>query len=167
MPKITIYVPDDLKARMDKAEAIEPAPNWSGLAQEAFGLECDRAETRRKGAGKMNAMVERLQKSKARVSNQDNNIGYGAGHTWAQNLAEYDELLRLRDLTTGEGWYYDDETSARAIVEAVQDDGSPSGRDIVEWWENNAGSAAPSLDLIKGFVDGALEAFAEVEDQLD
>ena len=33
MPKVTVYVPDDLKARMD---AVGESVNWSGEAQKAF-----------------------------------------------------------------------------------------------------------------------------------
>jgi hypothetical protein len=62
MAKVTIYVPDELKAAMDKVEVHNP--NWSGLAQEAFRRECERLAGLKKERGKMEAAVERLRQSK-------------------------------------------------------------------------------------------------------
>jgi predicted transcriptional regulator len=44
MPRVTLYIPDDLKARMDE---VSEAVNWSAIAQQAFrdvviNLEADR-----------------------------------------------------------------------------------------------------------------------------
>lgn len=166
MPKMTIYVPDDLKSRMDAAEAQEPKPNWSALAQEAFGLECARADNRRKGAGKMNAMIERLRKSKERASNEEQVRGHAAGRAWAQGMAEFDELRRLK-AGYGEGTGVVDDFFPKHVLEVIRDDGNESWDEVNHWWSAHADEEGASTMFAVGFVEGALEAFGEVEDQLN
>lgn len=166
MPKMTIYVPDDLKSRMDAAEAHEPKPNWSALAQEAFGLECARADNRRKGAGKMNAMIERLRKSKERASNEEQVRGHAAGRAWAQGKAEFDELTRLKDAFPEDTGLVD-EFFPKHVVEVICDDGGQSWNETARWWSDCADELNASPAFAAAFVEGALEAFGEVEDQLN
>ncbi|MGE0358925.1 MAG: hypothetical protein AB7P08_18620 [Burkholderiales bacterium] len=158
-------MPDDLKSRMDAAEVREPKPNWSALAQEAFSLECARAENRRKGAGKMNAMVDRLRKSKERADNEDQVRGHAAGRVWAQGKAEFDELLRLK-AAYGEDTGAVDDFFPKHVLEVILGAGAESWDDVAKWWNDNADEESASTMFAVGFVEGAIEAFEEVEEQL-
>src|SRR5258708_7816585 len=94
MPRVTLYVPDDLKARMDEAgEAI----NWSAVAQRAF-REAVALNSLRKEPTDMNEVVERLRASKERVQEADEETGKAAGAQWARETAEFDELKRVAEL---------------------------------------------------------------------
>lgn len=162
MPKITIYVPDDLKAAMDAAEAQEP--NWSALAQEAFRLECARLETRKRSKGKMNAVVERLRISKEKFSNDEKVNGHAAGRRWAMQSAAYDELERIAQWDPAP-MNTNDDVAWDALV-AIAGDTDRAKLDYRDFWENQAGNETPSDAFVWAFVEGAEEVFNEVADKL-
>ena len=90
MARVSIYVTDELKARMDKAGDL----NWSAAAQRAFEIELSLA--RWKMVENEEAMViERLRASKHREDEADRNAGREAGQEWARTAAEYGELKRV------------------------------------------------------------------------
>ena len=170
MPKITIYVPDDLKAEMDAAEKFEP--NWSALAQEAFRLECGRLKNRKRSKGKMEAAIERLRKSKERVENEEVVQGHRAGREWATNEAQYDELERVAKWHSGiqneviaqwnapfgaGGWLYAE----------IENDGRPGSAEVDVFWEKITGvDGEPSEAFALAFAEGAAEVYDEVADKL-
>jgi hypothetical protein len=158
MPKITIYVSDDLKSEMDKAEAQKP--NWSAIAQEVFELECHRIANRKKGGGKMNEVIERLRKSKENKSNQDRIRGHAAGRNWAMSRAEYDELERLSEFE----FQYETEDLAWDVAIAIAGD-VDQARDR-NLWEEQVGIPNPSDAFVEAFVEGAGEVFDEVSPDL-
>src|SRR5271169_5834626 len=94
MPRVTIYVPDDLKVRMDVAgEAV----NWSAVAQRAF-LEAILNQAVRKEQRDMNSVVERLRASKQRFESMDREHGHHRGRQWAEQTADYMELKRIANV---------------------------------------------------------------------
>jgi len=158
MPKMTIYVSDDLKNEMDRAEAQKP--NWSAIAQEAFDVECHRIANRKQGAEKMTEVIERLRKSKEKKSNQDRIDGHAAGRKWAMSRAEYDELEHLR------GWeqQYQVEDLAWDVAVAIAGDSDEArNRNL---WKEQVGIPSPSDAFVEAFVEGALEIFEEVDSAL-
>ncbi len=161
MPKITIYVPDDLKAKMDAAEKYEP--NWSALAQEAFQLECGRITNRKRSKGKMDQVIERLRKSKENVANTDKVSGHAAGRDWAMKRAQYDELARVAALEMSgypeHGW-------AWPVLLVIAGDEDAARNEYEEFWKNEAGNDEPSDDFVLAFAQGAEEVFNEVDDKL-
>src|SRR5438046_2935773 len=93
MPRVTLYVPDDLKTRMDVAgEAV----NWSAVAQRAF-REAVATQFIRKDSTDMTSVVDRLRASKERIEVAAVASGRECGRTWAQETAEYDELNRIAE----------------------------------------------------------------------
>src|SRR5690349_21581725 len=93
MPKVNLYVSDDLKARMDDAgEAV----NWSAVAQRAF-REAIATHHIRKGGSGTDQVVERLRASKERY--EDRQLAYGkrVGAKWAKTEAEYYEIIAVAE----------------------------------------------------------------------
>ena len=164
MPKITIYVPDDLKADMDAAEKQEP--NWSAIAQDAFRAECRLLSNRRKGAGKMNEVIERLRKSKENEESDGRVAGHAVGRQWAMSRAEYGELERVAKWHEAER---SGEVGSYAWDLFCHIEGTPGAsrpRDAAEFWENFTDEGNPADAFIEGFAQGAAEVFDEVADKL-
>ena len=64
MAKMTIYVPDDLKRRMDEFDGV----NWSPLAYHAFESEVDRTHQSRGELKTMDDVITRLRASESPCS---------------------------------------------------------------------------------------------------
>lgn len=158
MPRVTIYVPDDLKARMDEAgESV----NWSGVAQRAFREQALSHVTRRNPD--MSNVVERLRASKEACEEEDFNAGKTVGEKWAKEEAEYRDLTRIEELE--ESRQAGADLSANHIEKALDPD-----IDRDEWrefWERVSGdSSTPSPAFAEGFIAGAAAVWDEVADQL-
>lgn len=94
MPRLSIYVPGALKARMDE----RPEINWSAVAQKAFDLEMRlRASP---GDQDMHAAVGRLRASKEISELEDRPEWVRAGRLWAMNDADYDDLKSIARIGT-------------------------------------------------------------------
>jgi hypothetical protein len=153
MPTLNVYVPDDLKKRMDKAG---DRVNWSAAAQEAFQHELAKDATRQKGP-KMNEVAERLKQSKQQTVKRWHERGFAAGRDWAQRHAEYEQLVELED-------FPDFKTATRLLHAWDREER------IVLWallgLPVEAQSSTIPDEMVEGFVEGALEVFNEVKDQL-
>src|ERR1700756_4787201 len=91
MPKVNLYVPDDLKARMDDTgEAV----NWSAVAQRAF-REAISTHQIRKDRSDMEPVIERLRASKERYEERQLAAGKDVGAKWAKTEAEYFQLVAV------------------------------------------------------------------------
>src|SRR5262249_47730364 len=149
----TIYVPDELKAKMDSFDS--EGPNWSGIAQAAFQSECDRMHNRKKGAGKMNAVIQRLRASKIKVEDQEHAAGLAAGRKWAMEDAEYDELARVVEWHEGfvPGSAWDAPFGAGGwLFGKIENDGTPLEDDVDSFWEQFTGVARePEESFVSGF----------------
>lgn len=181
MAKMTVYVPAALKARMDQAEGV----NWSPLACRAFEAKLAELITA-KGAKDMKEVIARLKASKAKTEDKAKLQGREAGKTWASNQAEAAELQRLEEWTEGDfgvGWTWDDHLMAERDPNAAFGDGHHlaeriSGgtgenfgrRDGELFWANILGDREADLSFdaafLVGFVEGALEVWGQVKDQL-
>jgi hypothetical protein len=93
MARVSIYVPVDLKARMDR---VRDTTNWSEVVRPAI-LSAVTSHEPRKGAT-MNAVVERLKASKEKHLLETANYGRERGRLWASEKAEYVELRSVVDL---------------------------------------------------------------------
>ena len=91
MARVSIYVPEDLKARMD--EVPEGEINWSELARPVF-LSVVTTYEHRKG-NDMSTAIERLKASKAKYEQEEADHGEESGRKWALDQADYAELLRV------------------------------------------------------------------------
>src|SRR5262249_28953989 len=95
MARMTVYIPDDLKARMDKTRE---EVNWSQLACAAFERQlCDIAS--RKARKDMDDVIERLRASKQSSGYGGRfKVGFDVGQEWARETAEASELENLERL---------------------------------------------------------------------
>ena len=164
VPRMTIYVPDDLKRRMDQ---VEEDRLWSGVAQQAFEAELTRRQAT-KGVSTMQDVIERLRASKETTVQNDYDSGWNAGVKWAKGNAEYDELKR----------------AAQADIKAIEDDededafpvgelygiimgeyGTP--HEVMDFTEDLYGERhTPTAAECRGFLAGAESVWDEIKDHL-
>src|SRR5947209_133679 len=93
MPRVTLYVSDDLKALMDE---VGEAENWSAVAQGAF-REAVAVHAIKKEPDNMDHVIERLRASKERATQNSFNSGKVSGKNWAMERAEWEELKRVSE----------------------------------------------------------------------
>lgn len=159
MPRVTVYVSDDLKVRMDEAEETI---NWSTAAQAAF-REAIAIHRLKKDNTDMDSVIERLRASKRRTDESSATAGRGCGAKWAKETAEYDELRRVTSHLeeSGADWDYSISDMRRLI--------DPSDWLTDQEWKNywsTHGRDATDSNFIRGFVEGAAEVLLEVKDKL-
>jgi hypothetical protein len=90
VPSINLYIPEELKARMDP---VSGTLNWSSVAQAAF--EQALASLRAMEEPTMTAVLERLKASKAEQVDGVVAAGFAAGRGWAEATADYLTLKRV------------------------------------------------------------------------
>src|ERR1700733_607916 len=96
MARVSIYVTEDLKTRMDR---IGEAANWSEIVRPAILSEVASHEHRK---GKtMATVVERLRASRIKHDQEMETLGAEAGRTWASDTAEFAELQRVSKIEPG------------------------------------------------------------------
>jgi hypothetical protein len=159
MPKVNLYVPDDLKARMDETgEAV----NWSGVAQRAFREAISTHQTR-KDRSDMEHVIERLRASKERYENRQLAVGKEEGTKWARTQAEYFELVAVASFDPDARQRELDRDTLQLLIDP---DGETDPREWMEFWESHYGRGEPSDTFIRGFIDGATEVYDAVAEQL-
>ena len=163
--KMTIYVPDDLKKRMNKVKEA----NWSALACRAFESHLAEVAARKEQAMTTDEVVARLRNSQRAARSTQNQDGYKAGAFWAQRLATARQLeLLAKDASQ---YPYDEsrESPAHAVAVAVNPDEANRHDATAAFWGNILGvswRAAVRGDYVGGFVDGALDVWDKVKDEL-
>ena len=172
--RTTISVRRDLKRRMDKVK--EPV-NWSGLAADAFERKLAEIETKKENPA-MSKVIERLRVSKRESESEDFQNGWNYGKEWAEECAEVSELKRLEtwfdDQNFNECRYEVNEGNAFDAADCLAfvlcpHDQSRSGAQ--EFWNSAVGDDVPRDDIarpefLRGFVEGALNVWDKVQDQL-
>jgi hypothetical protein len=150
MARVNIYVPDDLKARMDGAgDAI----NWSEAVRPV--IQSAIADFEHRKDGNMTTAIERLRASKQEHVLSQQSSGKEEGRKWAENYATYEELARLSryDLSKWKDPY--------SLLKDALDD--LIAGDLVEYTYEDPKA---SDEYIAGFIEGAQGFFAEVKDHL-
>ena len=157
MPRITVYVPDDLKARMDGAG---DDLNWSAITQRAI-REAIATHDLKRDPTDMTSVIERLRVSKQRAEEANTASGKECGATWAKNTAEYDELSRVWAAASVINTGID-----LAYLQRLIDPGDEMGyQDWQDFWANH-GDGDPNDAFAQGFAEGAHDVFEEVRNQL-
>jgi hypothetical protein len=160
MPRVTLYVTDDLKARMDEAGK---AMNWSAIAQRAFRKAVLTQAVRK--APNMTNVVERLRASKERVEAVSFKFGQDCGGKWAREAAEYDELERVAKVgEIARGITYNDPGLA-TLQAAIEPEGVIDQSKWRDFWER-FGDGRPTDAFARGFIEGATQVYKEVADRL-
>ena len=172
--RISIYVPDDLKSRMDK---VREDIVWSQVACEAFELKLGELAKRKKDK-KMEDIIQRLRASKIACENEDKNEGREAGKVWAKDRAEAAELRRLEEfIAKSSANDRDDEpfiikgscaySGAECFVKAISPDQDMDRDAAYDFWEAEGfKDGSPADEYVQGFCDGALGVWVEVKDKL-
>jgi hypothetical protein len=158
MARVSIYVSDELKARM--AETGD-ALNWSDIARPAFETAIA-AFNHRKGQN-MQTAIERLRASKQSEAQQQVSDGHREGRDWASNFASHSALKRLATIDTG---LYDHAPGDifGAIKQAVDPNGEHDDHDTVDSLFGD--KAVIPNEWLVAWVEGVQEFFAEVEDEI-
>ncbi|MCK4414316.1 MAG: hypothetical protein KAY32_12290 [Candidatus Eisenbacteria sp.] len=175
--RTSISLPQDLKERMDGV--AEPV-NWSALACQAFQDKLAEIAGRKERM-EMDDVVERLRASRQKSDSEQSGEGYAAGQVWARKQAEAVELERLdsldtrleRELLGWSGFLDCDSNSAYGPEELLYFEMHPDeDRDrtaATDFWEMTTGmkvSDGLPKEFIRGFVEGALSIWHQVEDKL-
>jgi hypothetical protein len=159
MPRMTIYVADELKERMDQ---LGNRANWSAAAQRAFEQIVDRERWKQMTDG-LERATERLRQSKAIYEEAEKQRGLKAGGKWALGTAGYGVLEALeRTADDGRGGLC--ELNASQVAE-ISYGYSPPREHVSLWWGEEF-EALPSQAYVDGFVQGAIEVFREVKERL-
>jgi len=153
MARLSIYISDELKARMDR---IGDGVNWSEVVRPAIQTIVATHEYRR--SPNMTTAIERLRASKLDAEQEDITDGKTAGRRWAEQDASYPELRRVAKLS-------DNCHGIEDLKKAVDPFDNQSQREFLEEIFGDA-DADPSEVYVEAFIDGAQEFFNEVSDKL-
>lgn len=145
MPRVTVYVPDDLA---EEAEGRKDALNLSQIFQQALRYELAKLKRLEKGQDDMQALIERLRAEKAESEGQAMAEGRAEAESWVKS-ATYDELMMY-----GEG-------EAHGLPEAEHEI-------ALERRENalREGFAFHWDAYVKGWQTYVRSAWAQIKDQL-
>jgi hypothetical protein len=152
---INISIPDQLKARM---EASGEKTNWSEVARVAFSYRVAANELRKEPT--MEKVVERLRASKAQRLEELNVEAEQAGREWASTKAEYHELEALAKV------HQQIDITLDIVYATLDPEKEMSAKEFTEYLDLGNVRESELEDYIGPFVDGAVEVFHEVEDQL-
>ena len=156
MPRITVYVPDDLKARMDGAG---DNLNWSAITQHAI-RKAIATQTLSRNPTDMTNVLERLRASKQRGEEGSAASGRRCGAEWARRFAEYKELRRVW-IAVRDGIDINLDRLQR-LIDLDQE------MDHHDWQSlrERCGEDRPDDAFAAGFAGAAHDVFEEVKDQL-
>ena len=172
--RINVYLPGDLRERMDAA-TDEFDINWSQVAATAFELKLA-GIAGRKTKLDMTDTIRRLRASKLQSEEDIYQRGHEAGQDWARRLAEWAELERLAKL--GHDWFAPQGVvgedafgvSGNLLMHMNPDEylGNRGAQEM--FWQEATGDDEepyPDRDFVHGFVDGAVEVYEQVKDELE
>jgi hypothetical protein len=166
MPKRSIYVSDDLAARMADFEA----ENWSKVAAVCF--EQRLAELmRQRDQDAMKAAVQRLRASKMQQANAAQREGFEAGFQWAQHSADYGQLERLVNYehmdTLFDGGPSEAFSAGEILVAIVEGEDRPDRQSSDDFWTNLDAEGKQYDDaFVEGFIDGVNDFYEKVADEI-
>ena len=160
MARITLYVPDDFKARMD---AAGDGINWSEVARPALATALAAFE-HSKGRN-MTTAIERLRASKREGEQNAKLFGNKAGRAWAEDQARYHELRELHRRREN----YPNEDPSGALKWVL--DPTDEWVGTQEFAENNPGVTAlaswASDEYREAFVEAAVNFYLEVREEVE
>jgi hypothetical protein len=156
MARVTLYVSDDFKARMD---AAGDEINWSDVARPAL-IAAAAAFEHTKGRN-MTTAIERLRASKREADQHDKLFGNKEGRAWAEDKADYRSLQHLH-------WRrrtYPAEAPWDALQHAVDPDDVLDLEPLCEVCP--ALSNSRSDKYMEAFVEAAVKFYLEVREEVE
>lgn len=157
MAKVSIYVSEELRARMLE---VGDQINWSEIARPSF--EQAIANYNHERNRDMSTTIERLKASKQQYVANAKNYGKKFGREWAANSACYIDLHNISKMDLNR-YELCPGTIANAI-EAVIDPECTYGGHFTEITFKT--DFMPSDDWLIAWVEGAQEVYSEVKDHL-
>lgn len=151
MPKVTVYVSDELKARMDGFKGAE----WSAAAQKSFEKEIHIMESQMT-ASTIEDAVTRLRASKQLTMDTDVEQGKDCGTQWALKRATYGELKAVAAIDLDLD--YEDDHLAGVVGRAIDYDYGPN-----EFWQHETDDQKPSNEFVIAFVEAAVAVLDQVD----
>lgn len=171
MPKRTIYVPDDLNKSMGKLKDA----NWSAVACAAFEIEVRKHKERKEMGIERSELLERLRTSKKETDSADYDFGVAAGKKWAAKSATYAHLSEFAEVEAS-FWDIAERTAGTPAESAFGfsgellrsiDENEWGGRDEQEeFWDHWLNERYPSIEMVRGFVDGATAVWDAVKGEI-
>jgi hypothetical protein len=158
MARLSIYVTDELKARMDD---VGDDVNWSEVVRPAIQSAIAIHQQRRSPS--MTNAVERLRASKQEAEREDSEAGKAAGRHWAQHHASYKELRRVSEIDPNPSDENADWTNLKGAIDP--DDELDHRGFLCEIGLDEQGEEV-SGKYLAGFIEGAKEFFDEVKHKL-
>lgn|SRR5262245_37087507 len=181
MARMTVYIPDDLKTRMDKTKE---EVNWSQLACAAFERKLGDIASR-KASKNMDDVIERLRASKQSSGYGGRfKAGFEVGQDWARETAEAKELEnleRFREEAAKRTKYekswtgmfdlnidHDYDSLGEALFYRIRPSADEDHSEAEEFWQGLAGDDWEDVPAswYRGFCEGALEIWGQVKDKL-
>ena len=161
MPRMNIYVPDEMKARMD---ATGDDANWSGVAQRAFDADLRHRENAKEIAS-MSDVIDRLRASREEYYLLGHERGRDAGTAWAKEKAEFTELRELAKITgvTTE----DGKDAAYEVLVKIDPRHAEMPLDwVLSFFGTEDDQESLTYQYVYGFVEGAQRVWNEVKDRI-
>jgi predicted transcriptional regulator len=156
LARVSIYVSDELKARMDE---VGEQTNWSEIARPAF-LSAVASNEHRKGQS-MTTAVERLRASKEEHLSEMKNVAKEAGRQWASDNAEYKDLVRLAKIDPQVWVTYD------VVKDTLDPEKVLSHEEFVSYLGLEEDDLGVDVDeFVADFVKAAVAFYHEIADQL-
>src|ERR1700738_887742 len=160
MARINLYVPDDLKARMD---AAGDNIHWSDVARPALTAalaDCEHSKGRN-----MTTAIERLRASKRQADQNAKLWGNKAGRAWAEDKAEY---WCLREIHRRRHDYPNEHPlSALKQVFDPTDEWAGTQEFAEQFGDCLALSPGASDEYRQAFVEAAVNFYLEVREEVE
>lgn len=172
MARMNLYVPNDLKRRMDK---VRDPVSWSAIAAQAFEQELGELAAKKHRKRRAD-VIQRLRSSKLTAKSELAKRGRVDGRCWAEESAEADELQHLAALFTQGGREVEavlaparGGSPGDAFFRTIRPDEEGGRRVAGKFWKDLLGASADAArdsGYVIAFADAAVELWNEVEDKV-
>ncbi len=158
MPRMSIYVPDELKVGMDE---IGDRENWSAIAQSAFSRIVQIRQPMEDE--QMESVIQRLRGTRIVEEDRLRAEGIKEGRDWAMNHATFGQLERVGEIDTDDI----DEQDATYTLTCAAAGERLDGNEQQDMLEQMFGPHKVILgSRVIGFVEGAQEIWEQVGDKV-
>ena len=163
-PSINIYIPSPLKKRL---EVNKDKINCSEVSRRALERELLFAEDINKN---MSTTIERLKRSKEEHSQSQEHSARTVGIHWAKKIAEWPEMLALANNVNSAGTDFDRiEINGEILASFCGHEDGLEAEDFLENIESDLEFPVSAFNddaTCRSFIDGALQVFDEVKDEV-
>lgn len=179
MPRITVYLSDDLRQRMDRAD---PAPNWSQVAARAFEVELTQLEEKAAAGAEDEraALIARLRRAMLSESDPERAARFRKGQQFALREVETPSQVRavarwkdVKEPVVARVDQLDGGTVAEMAYAALHGRafayGAEDGDRVLRFWRDRLGGTdgwdrgvVPQREMVRDFMDGVEHVLQDV-----